>query len=523
MSKKSKTPTFLLELPLQVDSQQASHLRAHFEAARCLYNALLGEAIRRLKQMRTDPRWQEARTLPKTVKQERSAIFWQLRTEYGFSEYALHAYATKARTSWIADHIDSNTAQKLATRAYQAATGVCLGQAKKVRFKSKGRGLDSVEGKSNATRLRFVLERPEEGRAGYLVWQQERLPAIIDWNDPVIKHGLDSRIKFVRLIRRRASSPKAQGADCEGYHYYAQLALEGIAYQKPKHQVGTEIVGLDIGPSSIAIVPKLGEARLLPFCGELKAGKRKKRRLQRKLDRQRRANNPQNYDHKRRIKKGRLRWHDSQGYKATRRRLADSERKLAAHRKSLHGRLVHEIVAVGKSISTEKLSYKAWQKQFGKSVGTHAPGMFVEILKRTVARTGGILHEVPTRTTKLSQYCHGCGTYTKKPLKTRWHQCPCGIGPVQRDLYSAFLAAHLDPRTTVPSIAQDSWESAETRLRAAVEDVTQRANAGESFPQSMGMPRAGARLPQSLVNPRQGLALSGEQEASEGQQEPPAF
>ncbi len=461
MSKKSKTPTFLLELPLQVDSQQANHLRAHFEAARCLYNALLGEAMKRLKHMRDDPRWQEARALPKTQKQERYAIFSQLRTEYGFSEYALHAYATDARTTWIADHIDSNTAQKLASRAYQAANRVCLGKAKKVRFKSRGRG--------------------------------------------VVKHGLDQRIKYVRLIRRRASSLQAQGADCEGYRYYAQLALEGIPYHKPKHHVGSETVGLDIGPSSIAIVPQQGEARLLPFCGELKTDKRKKRRIQRKLERQRRANNPQNYDSSGRVKKGRLRWHDSQGYKATRRRLASQERKLAAHRKSLHGRLVHEIVQSGNTIVTEKLSYKAWQKQFGKSVGLHAPGMFLAWLNRTVARTGGTLHEIPTRSTKLSQYCHGCGRYIKKPLSQRWHQCPCGIGPVQRDLYSAFLAAHLDPRSSVPSIAHDQWESAEMRLRAAVEDVKERANAGQDLPQSMGVPRAGARLPQSLEASHQEL------------------
>ena len=65
--------------------------------------------------------------LPKTLKQERTALFSQLREEYGFGEYALHAFATRARTSWIADHIDSNTAQKLATRAYLAANRVCLG------------------------------------------------------------------------------------------------------------------------------------------------------------------------------------------------------------------------------------------------------------------------------------------------------------------------------------------------------------------------------------------------------------
>jgi hypothetical protein len=154
-------------------------------------------------------------------------------------------------------------------------------------------------------------------------------------------------------------------------------------------------------------VPHEGDARLLSFCHELQTDQQKQRRLQWKLNRQRRASNPQNYDAKGRVKKGRLRWKDSRGYKATRRRLASAERKLADHRKSLHGQLAHELVRSGNSITTEKLSYKAWQKQHGKSVGAHAPGMFIELLKRMVARTGGILHEVPTRSTKLSQYCHG--------------------------------------------------------------------------------------------------------------------
>jgi transposase len=320
-----------------------------------------------------------------------------------------------------------------------------------------------VEGKTNTQGLRFVLQAPDEGSVGWLVWQHDRLPALIDWNDPVLKHGLSQRIKYVRLLRRRASSPLAQGADCEGYRYFAQLVVEGLPYQKPKHRVGTGTLGLDLGPSTIAIVPQEGEIRLLSFCSVLKPDQQTRRRLQRKLDRQRWVNNPQNYDQRGRVRKGRLAWKDSQGYRTTRRRLASQDRKLAAHRKSLHGRLIHEVMACGTTIITEHLSYRAWQKQYGKSVGAHAPGMFLEHLRRTVARTGGILHEVPTTTTKLSQYCHGCGRYEKKPLRQRWHHCACGIGPVQRDLYSAFLGCHLDLKTMTPSIAQASWESAEAR------------------------------------------------------------
>ena len=205
--KKSKTPTFLLELPLRVDAGQAKRLHAHFEAARCFYNALLGEAMKRLRAMRADPAWQEARAIPQAHKQERKEAFARLRQVHGFSEYALHEFAKEANCSWIADHIDSVMAQTLATRAYQAANRVCRGLAKKVRFKSKGRGLDSVENKWSKSGLRFLLQQPAEGNQGWLLWGKDRLAALIDWHDPVVHHGLKQPIKYARLVRRKAQTP----------------------------------------------------------------------------------------------------------------------------------------------------------------------------------------------------------------------------------------------------------------------------------------------------------------------------
>jgi hypothetical protein len=109
------------------------------------------------------------------------------------------------------------------------------------------------------------------------------------------------------------------------------------------------------------------------------------------MDRQRRVANPEHYDEKGRIKqrdKHRLLWKRSHSYERTRRRKAQRERKLAAHRQSLHGHMVHEIVQIGNTIVIEKISYQAWQKQYGKSVGLRAPGMFVERLRRTGATHG---------------------------------------------------------------------------------------------------------------------------------------
>jgi hypothetical protein len=507
------TPTFVLELPLEVDAGQAKRIRGHLEAGRQFYNAVLSEGQRRLRRMRADPAWQAARALPRTRKQERAAAFRALREQYGFSAYALHEFAKGARQAWIADHLDAVLAQTLATRAYDALNRVCVGEARRVRFKSRGRGLSSIENKRNDTGLRFVLQKPEEGNQGALIWKDDQLAASIDWNDPVVTYGLAHRIKYVRLVQRRASSPQAHGADPEGFGYFAQLALQGVPYRKPKHTVGSDTVGVDVGPSTIALVPQQAEASLEVFCEDLVPNEKEVRRLQRQMDRQRRAANPDHYDEQGRIKKQgqkQLRWKTSRNYEKTRRRKATKERKLAAHRKSLHGKKVHEIVAVGNTVILEKLSYQAWQKQYGRSVGLRAPGMFVALLKRTVASTGGTLLEVPTHTTKLSQFCHGCGKTLKKPLSLRFHQCQCGIGPVQRDLYSAFLAAYLDRADPTPSCAQYvvPWEGAEARLRAAHERVQQRANEGQSLPRSMGISRARARRPESQSEPTPEPALS---------------
>ncbi len=396
---KTQTPTFLLELPLAVEAGQAARLRAHLEAGRQFYNAVLSAGQRRLRRMKADPAWQAARAIPRTHIQERRAAFSALRERYGFSEYAFHNLAKELRVWWLADHLDAVLAQTLATRAYRALNRVCVGKARRVRFKSRGRGLSSLENKRNDTGLRFVLQPQEDGRKlGFLLWHDDRLPALINPDDPVVAHGLAHPVKYARLVRRSASSPRAQGADREGERYVVQLVLAGTPYHKPEHATGRDTIGLDLGPASIAIVPREAEARLEPLCAQLRPDARAMRRLQRRMARQRRAANPEHYDERGRVKKrgkGAPRWKQSRGYQATRWRKAARERRLAAHRKSLHGQLAHQIVAVGHTIITEKLSYRGWQRRYGKSVGLCAPGMLIAHLKRTVASTGGTLHERP--------------------------------------------------------------------------------------------------------------------------------
>jgi hypothetical protein len=299
-----KTPTFLLELPLVVEAGQAARVRAHLEVGRQFYNAVLSVGQRRLRQMRADPDWQAARAISRTHPQERRSAFSALRERYGFSEYAFHELARELRVSWLAEHLEAVLAQTLATRAYRALNRVCVGKARRVRFKSRGRGLSSLENKRNDTGLRFVLQPQENGRQlGFLLWHDDRLPALINPDDPVVAYSLARAVKYARLVRRCASSPHAQGADRQGERYSVQLLFAGVPYHKPKHTVGSETVGLDLGPASIAIVPREAEARLEPLCADLHPDARAMRRLQRRMERQRRAANPEHYDERGRPRK----------------------------------------------------------------------------------------------------------------------------------------------------------------------------------------------------------------------------
>jgi putative transposase len=328
-----------------------------------------------------------------------------------------------------------------------------------VRFKGKNQ-LDTVEGKSNKTGVVW--------RTDGVIWRGLTLPAYLPTRaqrDPVLAHGLASSVKYVRLVRRRIAGRT---------RYAAQLICEGTAYHKPQHVLGQGTVGLDLGPSTIAVVSDT-EAQLVRFCAELDPQGAQTRREERHLDRQRRANNPDNYLPNGQVKKGRKgqrHWRESQRQRRTQARLTARRRKLAAHRKSLHGHLTHHIVRQGSTFLLEKVSYRAWQRRYGRSIQRRAPGMFVTLLTRAAASAHGQVYTIPTRTTKLSQTCQ-CGQVKKKPLSVRVHACSeCGI-QMQRDLYSAYLIRFVDADTFLlhADHALQAWPGAESLLRAAWKQV----------------------------------------------------
>ncbi|MHB1653899.1 MAG: zinc ribbon domain-containing protein [Desulfitobacteriaceae bacterium] len=154
--------------------------------------------------------------------------------------------------------------------------------------------------------------------------------------------------------------------------------------------------------------------------------------------------------------------------------LAEKYRQEAAYRKTLHGQLANKTLSIGVNVNAEKLSYKAFQKLYGKSIGVRAPGKFMQMLRYKAVSAGGHVYEFNTRWAALSQVCH-CGEKHKKPLKQRIHSCTCGV-EMQRDLYSAYLARFVEEDKLQATKASASWSGAELLLRAAWQQVTSQNN-----------------------------------------------
>lgn len=149
--------------------------------------------------------------------------------------------------------------------------------------------------------------------------------------------------------------------------------------------------------------------------------------------------NPQNYDAKGAVKKGSKKWVRTKSWHVANNQANDIQRRLAARRKQLHGNMINRIVRDSARVSTEKLSYKSFQKQYDKSINVRAPASFETRLQAKILVLGGEFQLINTYTTRLSQTCI-CGTIHKKPRSQRWHTCPVCHTVMQRDLFSAFLA-----------------------------------------------------------------------------------
>ena len=484
---KSNTPSFITQIPIKTNSKHLNILKKRFWAAKQQYNALLGEALSRLTKMKKDQMYKQAVGLYKQKgnKLKAKELFKKLAEKYAYREYDLYAYTKQWNTKNNPLSIGARISQKLAKRAFKAVEEYKTKKRGKPRFKGI-RGINSIEDNSLAN-LRL-----KDKTIHYLGLH---LPLLYNEKDPIHYHGLTSPIKYIRLVKHQFNTRT---------RYFAQLINQGTPWQKSQNTSSKNTIGLDIGPQTIALAnPSQKQASLHIFADELKEQKQLKKTLQRKIARQLRENNPDCYhkdtwqkkDKKTQRKKGKsikgkpLK-NRSKGLQKNIAKLVDITRKQAAFRKTQHGKLINQILKQGNQIKTEKLSYKSFQKLYGKSVGLRAPGMFVELLKRKAENAGGKVEEINPYKTKLSQTCQ-CGQIKKKPLNQRWHTCECGI-KAQRDLYSAYLACFVENNSLIADQAQKAWSGMDIALHTAMSKIKYPSRG--PLPSSLGIKPGSERI-----------------------------
>ena len=263
------------------------------------------------------------------------------------------------------------------------------------------------------------------------------------------KSGVDSLRKLIivrRCIRGRNK-------------YYLQLTISGEKPQKGR-ALGIGNVGIDIGPSTIATSSLQGVHfdKLADKCDNIEHDLYL---INRKLDRSRKANNPDNYNPDGTIKRGvRLVWKkdkDVKRYASLKQQRKELYRKQAETRKQQHLEMANAILSQGDTFIVENNPIDAWvrrakettknktgkyrsKKRYGKSVANHAPAMFVTILENKVKSLGGEFHRINPGYA-ATQFDFTNGEFTKHEVSERSITLSNGRTH-QRDMLSAFNLQH---------------------------------------------------------------------------------
>ena len=315
----------------------------------------------------------------------------------------------------------------------------------------------------------------------------------------------DQAIERYRLTKDPSNlfRPCYAGISCEVIRgkrrAFVHICLEGKPLPKydkhgnPRHTLGKGDMGVDLGPQSVASTTEQ-DTRVENLAERdhrsTRLSERKEKKIQRYMDRSRRAMNPEYYNSNGTIKKGKKRWKESKGYRKAKEYLRNLRRKNADSRHCAINEMVHKMreradrifieeknvksmmkrakpeqkTQNQKTASAPKKSYvkkdpagqaasskgrsstckykrahpkKKRRKRFGKSILNRCPGYFFDTLQKRFLETGGQFIVVDHKF-RASQYDHCAKDYIKKQLGDRMFKLANGR-QVQRDMYSSFL------------------------------------------------------------------------------------
>lgn len=487
--RKSTTSSFCLTLRLLPNKDDKAELKKRFCMGAHLYNICVKEALKRLNKLLKDREFQALIRKTKKTDDDKKKLE-TLREKYNLvGRYSLEPYLNRGRKKFE-KHIDSDTCAKIAQTVWCSVEAFLFKDGEHVHFKRINR-FTSMECKTNKFGIIF--------RNGNVKWKGLCIPVRVKDKDFYAKQCIqNNRVKYCRIKRRWHKHE---------WRYYVDLVMEGLPPVKER-RMGKGRVGIDIGTSTIAAV---SEANMV--FKELNDGiesiDAEIRRLNRKLDRQRRANNPNNYNPNGTIKRDtkifHKVWKKSKRQKLTEDKIREHYAKRSAKLSQFQDNLANEIISMGDEIIIETMNFQVLQKRakktekskktgkykkkkrFGKSISVHAPSSLIKKIKIRLAYYKGSLIEVDTYKMKASQTNHITGEYMSSDLKNHWKELTPGLF-VQRDLYSAFLLFNAKNKEEVDfDLCEQTFDNFFDGHNRLIDELRKRKKEGKIFLSCMGI------------------------------------
>lgn len=469
-----QTPSFVVSVKLLLPEQVQNHLEKSFHIANSAYNEALSFGLRKFDAMKQNPSYQELlelrrELLAKNDKEQKTKEFKaqkkeidnklaEIRKDYSLTEFGLsqHLSQQRRKPDSAYQHLNSGELQVIASHVMKVLEKVLFYQIEphKVRFRSKYDADMSFRNRVNSTGTRLV-ESDKTGIAYRLYIHKAStfvdipIKAFNTYQQMSLLRS--ERIKYVQIIRKTIRGKKV---------YYLQIVCEGTPPAKVNR--GQGVVGIDPGISTVAYAApnKVALVDLVPR--NITQKEKFLKALDRRIERSRKVNNPTCFNEDGTIKKGSHFKHLSNRALRLVNRRKKSYRSLSEERKKLQGQLINQVVSNASVIKMEELNVKGLQKRakdlridpktnrpfskkrFGKSIFRAAPSAFREALKTRAVQLGIEVIMISPKEVKPSQYNHISQTFEKKPLSTRIFDLSPECTSLQRDLYSAFLIAHIE-------------------------------------------------------------------------------
>jgi putative transposase len=244
----------------------------------------------------------------------------------------------------------------------------------------------------------------------------------------LLEHDEHARIKRATVQR-------------QGSKWYVSFTVRRSPKRRRARRPNT-VVGVDVGLRHLATV-STGER--VENLRPLQASLRRLRRLQRELDRQRRANNPGNYDERGRAKPGRREWVKSRRMLRTESAIRRRHERVANLRREQAHRLTTMLTREFGVIGVEALAVKNLManRRLARHIGDAGWGIVLAQLKYKTDWAGSELVSAD-RFYPSSKTCSDCGTAKAKlSLSERVFDCDaCGLS-LDRDENAARNLARL--------------------------------------------------------------------------------